>query len=111
MYVLYKNTYQIECWKHSHPARLQSSAGNTVIPQDFEQWTKKERQDIISSISTWTLCNDQVDWVNVSVDSKHLDDSCGEVYPASYRGMVFQTMEEIAIYHDSQVARNHLEKL
>ncbi len=23
------------------------SAGNTVIPQDFEQWTTKERQDII----------------------------------------------------------------
>ncbi len=29
------------------------SAGNTVIPQDFEQWTSKERQDFISSMSTW----------------------------------------------------------
>jgi hypothetical protein len=28
------------------------SAGNTVIPQDFEQWTTKERQDFISSMST-----------------------------------------------------------
>jgi hypothetical protein len=83
MYVLYNKTYQIECWKHSHPARLPSSAGNTVIPQDFEQWTTKERQDFISSISTWTLCNYQVDWVNVGVDPKHLDDREGDEYSPS----------------------------
>jgi hypothetical protein len=40
-----------------------------------------------------------------------LDDRYGDEYSASYRGKVFQTMEGIAIYHDSQVARNHLEKL
>ncbi len=34
------------------------TAGNTDITQDFEQWTTKERQDLVSSISTWTLCND-----------------------------------------------------
>jgi hypothetical protein len=61
------------------------SAGNTVIPQDFEQWTTKERQDFISSISTWTLCNDQVDWVKVDVDPEHLDDRNGDEYSASYR--------------------------
>ena len=87
------------------------SAGKTVIPQDFEQWTTKERQDFISSISTWTLCNDQVDWVNVGVDPQHLDDRDGDEYSASYSGKVFQTMEGIAIYHNSQMARNHLEKL
>ncbi len=87
------------------------SAGNTVIPQDFEQWTTKERQDFISSISTWALCNDQVDWVNVGADPQHLDDSGGNEYSASYRGKSFQTMEGVVIYHDSQVARNHLEKL
>ena len=54
------------------PTKL--SAGNTVIPQDFEQWTTKERQDFISSISTWKLCNDQVAWVNVGVDPQQLDD-------------------------------------
>ncbi len=63
---------------------------------------------------TWTLCNDQVDWVNVGVDPQHLDDRNGEEYSAPYSGKVFQTMEGkqgIAIYYDSQVARNHLEKL
>jgi hypothetical protein len=87
------------------------TAGNTDITQDFEQWTTKERQDLVSSISTWTLCNDQVDWVNVSVDPQHLDDHDDDEYSASYCGKVFQTMDGIAIFHDSQVARNHLEKL
>jgi hypothetical protein len=99
MYALYNNTYQIECWKHSHSARLRAVG------------TKKEKQDFISSRTTWALCNDQVDWVDVGVDPKHLDDRDGEEYSASYSGKVFQTMEGIAIYHDSHVARNHLEKL
>ncbi len=60
---------------------------------------------------TWTLYNDQVDWVNIGVDPQHLDDRNGEEYSVSYCGKVFQTMEGIATYHDSQVARNHLEKL
>jgi hypothetical protein len=38
------------------------SAGNTVIQQDFEQWTSRERQDFISSMSTSAFCYDQVDW-------------------------------------------------
>ncbi len=87
------------------------SAGNTVIQPDFEQWTTKERQDFISSMSTWALCYDQVDWVKVSADPQHLDDRDGDEYSASYRGKSFQTMEWMVIYHDSQVARNHLEKL
>jgi hypothetical protein len=87
------------------------SAGKTVIPQDFEQWTTKKRQDFISSISTWTLCNDQVDWVNVGVDPQHLDDRYKDEYSVSYLGKAFQNMKGIAIYHDSQVARNHLEEL
>jgi hypothetical protein len=37
------------------------SAGNTVIQQEFEQWTTKEREDFISSMPTWALCNNQVD--------------------------------------------------
>ncbi len=99
MYALYNNTYQIKCLKHSHPVRLRAV-------------DTKERQDFISSsISTWTLCNDQVDWVNGGVDPQHLDDRDGEQYSASHRGKVFQTMEGIAIYHNSQMARNHLEKL
>ncbi len=87
------------------------SAGNIVIPQDFEHWTTKERQDFISSISTWALCHDQVDWVFFGVDPQQLDDSYGDEYSASYRGKSFQTMEGMVIYHVSQVARNHLEKL
>jgi hypothetical protein len=87
------------------------SAGNTVIPQEFEQWTPKERKNFIASISTWALRNDQVDWVNVGEDPQHLDDRYGEEYSASYRRKVFQTMEGMVIYHDSQVARNHLQKL
>ena len=87
------------------------SAGNTVIQQDFEPWTSKERQDFISSLSTWAICYDQVDWVNVGIDPQHLEDSVGNEYSAPYRGKAFQTMERMVIYHDSQVARNHLEKL
>jgi hypothetical protein len=97
--------------KHCITTLTKLSAGNTVIYQDIDQSTSKERQDFISSISTWTLCNDQVDWVNVSVDPQHVDDSDGDEYSASYSRKVFQTMEEMAIYHDSQVPRNHLEKL
>ncbi len=80
------------------------SAGNTVIPQDFKQWTTKERQDFISSMSTWALGYDQVDWVNVSVDPQHLDDRDGDEYSASYRGKSFQIMDGTVIYHDLQVA-------
>jgi hypothetical protein len=80
------------------------SVGNTAIQQDFELWTTKQRQDFISSISTWALCYDQVYWVDVGVDPQHLDDSYGDEYLASYRGKSFQTMEEIVIYHDSHVA-------
>jgi hypothetical protein len=87
------------------------SAGNTVILQDFEQWTSKERQDFISSLSTWALCYDHVDWVNVGIDPRNLEDLEGNEYSASYRGKAFQTMKGMLIYHDSQVARNHLEKL
>ncbi len=61
------------------------SAGNTVIPQNFEQWTSKERRDFISSMSTWALCYDQVDWVNVGVDPQNLEDRDGNEYSASYR--------------------------
>jgi hypothetical protein len=60
------------------------SAGNTVILQDFEQWTTKERQNFISSISIWELCNDQVNWANVGVDPLYSDDREGEEYSASY---------------------------
>ena len=35
----------------------------------------------------------------------------GNEYSKSQRGNAFQTMEGMLIYHDSQVARNHLEKL
>ncbi len=80
------------------------STGNTVILQDFEQWTTKERQDFISSMSTWALCYDQVDWVNVGVEPQHLDDSDGNEYSASYRGKSFQIMDGTVIYHDLQVA-------
>ena len=85
------------------------SAGNTVIQQDFKQWTTKESQDFISSMSTWALYYDQVDWVNAGVDPQHLDDSDDNEYSASYRGKSFQTMEGMVIYYGSQVARNHLE--
>ncbi len=81
------------------------SAGNTVIPQDFEQWTSKKRQDFISSLSTWALCYDQVDWVNVGIDPHNLEDRDGNEYSASYCGKAFQTMEAMVIYHDSQVAK------
>ncbi len=87
------------------------SAGNTVIPPDFEQWTSKEGQDFISNLSTWALCNDHVDWVDVGIDPQNLEDRDGNEYSASHRGKAFQTMEGMVIYHDSQVARNHLEKL
>ncbi len=86
--------------------RTKLSAGNNVIQQDFEQWTSKERQVFISNLS-----NDQVNWLNVGVDPQHLDDRNGDEDSASYRGKAFQTMEGIAIYHDSQMARNHLENL
>jgi hypothetical protein len=55
-----------------------------------------------------------VDWVNVGVDSQesqHLGDHRGDEDSASYLGMVFQTVEGIAIHHDLQMARNHLEQL
>jgi len=97
--------------KHCITTLTKLSAGNTVIPQDFEQWTSKKRQDFISSLSTWALCYDQVDWVNVGIDPHNLEDRDGNEYLASYRGKAFQTMEGMVIYHDSQVARNHLEKL
>ena len=58
------------------------SAGNTVIQQDFEQWTSKERQDFISSLSTWALCYDHVDWVNVSINPENLEDREGNEYSA-----------------------------
>jgi hypothetical protein len=86
------------------------SAGNAIILQEFEQWTTKERQDFISCLLAGSLFNDQVDWVNVGVDPQHLDDRNGYEDAASYPGKLFQTMDEIPIYHDSQVARNHLEK-
>ncbi len=97
--------------KHGITTLTKLSAGNTVIPQDFEQWISKERQDFISSLSTWALCYDQVDWVNVGIDPQHLDERYGNEYSASFRGKAFHTMEEMVIYHESQVARNHLEKL
>jgi hypothetical protein len=97
--------------KHCITTLTKLSAGNTVIPQDFEQWISKERQDCISSLSTWALCYDQVDWVNVGIDPQNLEDRNGNEYSASYSGKAFQTMEGMVIYHDSQVARNHLEKL
>ncbi len=45
------------------------------------------------------------------MDPKHLDVRDGEEYSASYRGKGLQTFEGVAIYHDSQVARIHLEKI
>jgi hypothetical protein len=50
-----------------------------------------------------TKLNDAKAPVDSTVDPKHLDDSDVEEYSASYRGKAFQTMEGIAIYHDSQV--------
>ena len=97
--------------KHCITTLTKLSDGNTVIPQDFEQWTSKERQDFISSLSTWALCYDQVDWEYVGIDPQNLEDRDGDEYSASYRRKAFQTMEGMVIYHDSQVARNHLEKL
>jgi hypothetical protein len=94
--------------KHCITTLTKLSAGTTVIPQDFEQWTSKERQDFMS---TWALCYDQVDWVNVGIDPKYLEDRNGYEYSASYIGKVFQTMEGMVIYHDSQVARNTLRDL
>jgi hypothetical protein len=98
MYALYNNTYQIECWKHSHPARLQAV--------DIKGKARLHLKYIDLGIMY-----DQVDWVNVGVDPQHLDDRDGEEYSASHSGKAFQTMEGMVIYHDSQVARNHLEKL
>ncbi len=115
--VIMKNIFKdtVTCdsrgFKHCITSLTKLSAGNTVIPQDFEQWTLKERQDFISSLSTWALRNDQVDWVNVGVDPRHLEDRDGNEYSASYRRKAFQTMQGMVIYHYSQVARNHLEKL
>ena len=97
--------------KHCITTLTKLSDGNTVTPQDFEQWTSKERQDFISSLSTWALCYEQVDWVNVGIDPQNLEDRDGNEYSASYRGKAFQTIEGIIIYHHSQVARDHLEKL
>ncbi len=99
MYARY--TYQIECWKHSHPARLRAldNKGKARLHLkyhylDMMQWPSRLGK---------RRC----------VDPQHLDDSNGEEYSASYGGKVFQTwtMEGIAIYHDSQVTRYHLEKL
>jgi hypothetical protein len=73
-------------YMHCKTTLTKLSAGNTVIPQDFEQWTTKERQDFISSMSTWALCYDQVDWVNVGVAPQHLDDCDSDEYSASYLG-------------------------
>ena len=110
---IFKDTvvYDSRGFKHCITSLTKLSAGNTVIPQDFEQWISKERQDFISSLSTWALYYDQFDWVNVGIDPQHLEDRDGNEYSASYRGAAFQTMEGMVIYHDSQVARNHLEKL
>jgi hypothetical protein len=96
--------------KHCITTLTKLGAGNTVIPQDFEQWTSKERQGFISILLTWALCYNQVDWVNVGIDPHHLEDRDGNEYSASYRGKAFQIMEGMVIYHDLQVARNHLEK-
>ncbi len=71
----------------------------------------KGRQVFISGLSTGSLCNNHVDWVNVSVEPKHLDDRNGDEDSASYCRKAFQTMDWVTIYHDSQMARNHLERL
>jgi hypothetical protein len=55
-------------YEHCITTLTKLSAGNTVIQQDFKQWTSKERQDFISSLSTLALCYDQVHWVNVGID-------------------------------------------
>ncbi len=96
---------------HSITTLTKLSAGNTAIQQNLEQWTSKKRQDFISRLSIWALCNDQVDWVNVGVYPQHLEDSNGDYDSALYHGKAFQTMEGITINHDSLRARNHLEKL
>ena len=46
---IFKDTVVIDSrgCKHCITTLTKLSAGNTVIPQDFEQWTTKERQDII----------------------------------------------------------------
>jgi hypothetical protein len=62
-------------------------------------------------LSPWALCYDHVDWVNLGIDPRHFEVRVGNDYSASYRGNAFQTIEGMLIYHDSQVARNHLEKL
>ncbi len=110
---IFKDTVVIDSlgYKHCITTLTKLSAGNTVIPQDFERWTSKERQDFISNLLTWALCYDHVDWVNVCIDPRHLEVRVGNDYSASYSGNEFQTMEGMLIYHDSQVARNHLEKL
>ena len=110
---IFKDTVVSDSRGHKHciTTLTKLSAGNTVVPQDFEQWTSKERQDFISNLSTWELCYDHVDWVNVGIDPRHLEVRVGNDGLASYRGNAFQTMEGMLIYHDSQVARNHLEKL
>ncbi len=79
-------------YEHCITTLTKLSAGNTFIPQDFERWTSKERQDFISSLSTWALCYDQVDWVDVGIDPQHLEDRYGHEYSASYRGKAFQTI-------------------
>ena len=82
---IFKNTVISDSRGHKHciSTLTKLSAGNTVIPQDFEQWTSKERQDFISSLSTWALCYDQVVWVNVCIDPQHLEDRDGNEYSAS----------------------------
>ncbi len=97
--------------KHYIATLTKLSAGNTVIPHDFELWTSKERQDFISNLSTWASCYDHVDWIDVGIDPRNSEDREGNEYSASHRGKAFQTMEGMLIYHDSQVARNQLEKL
>jgi hypothetical protein len=97
--------------RHCITTLTKLSAGNIVVPQDIEQWTSKERHDFNSNLSTWALCYDHVDRVNVYIDPRHLEARVGNDLSASYRGNAFQTMECMLIYHDSQVARNHLEKL
>jgi len=110
---IFKDTVVSDSRGHKHciTTLTKLSAANTVVSQDFEQWTSKERQDFISNLSTWELCYDHVDWVNVGIAPRHLEIRVGNEYSKSRHGNAFQTMEGMLIYHDSQVARNHLEKL
>jgi hypothetical protein len=92
MKIIFKDTVNSDSrgQKHCITTLTKLSAGNTVVPQDFEQRTSKERQDFISNLSTWELCYDHVDWVNVGIAPRHLEIRAGSGYSKSRCGNAFQ---------------------